>query len=222
MSTIADHILGLPAWVALLLVFLLPALEASVFFGIVFPGEIAVILGGVMANDGRLPLAAVIVAACLGAVIGDSVGYAVGRHYGMSLLGRLPRRLVPPDHVIRAADVLKRYGGRAVFVGRFTAAARALVPGMCGMSGMHYRTFVTWNVIGGVFWATGMVLAGYIAGASYRRVEHRISQAGYGLLALIAIVVVVAVVRHRRQARREARAGDDTEDTGDSVRHDET
>jgi len=203
-GSIADHIIGLPPWCALLLVFLLPALEASVFVGLVFPGEIAVVIGGVLASEGRLPLAAVIVVACAGAIIGDSVGYAVGQRYGIALIERMPRRLLPIEHVHRAAAVLNRFGGRAVVVGRFTAAARALVPGLCGIARMRYRTFLLWNVVGGVIWATGSALLGFLAGTGYRRIEHRVSQAGYVLLGLVALAIVVAWLRRRRRARRDA------------------
>src|SRR4051794_20705946 len=140
MSALSDAILTLPAWVALLLVFTFPALEASAFVGFVFPGEIAVILGGVIASDGELPLAAVCFAASLGAIVGDSIGYGVGHRYGRSLLSRAPR-LIRPQHVDRGVVILNRLGGRAVFIGRFTAALRVLVPGLAGIARMPYRTF---------------------------------------------------------------------------------
>src|SRR5258705_12768842 len=91
---VTDRILSLPGWLVLALVFLLPALEASAFVGFVFPGEIAVILGGVAAWRGTVPLWAVIAAAVTGAIIGDSAGYLIGRRWGERLLpgpvGRLP------------------------------------------------------------------------------------------------------------------------------------
>src|SRR6266576_3826396 len=86
LAGLSDWILSLPPWLVLGFVFLFPALEASAFVGFVFPGEIAVILGGVVASQGRVPLAAVIVAAVLGAVIGDSIGYFIGRRWGRSLI----------------------------------------------------------------------------------------------------------------------------------------
>src|SRR4051794_25860005 len=93
-ASIPDLLLELPGWAALLAVFLLPALESSAFIGFVFPGEIAVILGGVAAAAGRMPLPVMIVAAILGAIIGDSVGYAIGKRWGDQMLhgtiGRLP------------------------------------------------------------------------------------------------------------------------------------
>jgi undecaprenyl-diphosphatase len=201
---VADALLSLPTWAALIVVFAFPALEASAFVGIVFPGEIAVILGGVIASQGDLPLAAVLVAASSGAVIGDSVGYAIGRRYGRSLLARLPKRIVKPEHVDRAVAVINRLGGRAVFIGRFTAALRVLVPGLCGIAEMRYRTFLLWNFLGGVMWACGAVMLGYLAGAGYKTIEHRVSLGGYALLGLIVVAGLVLWLRRRRRERRES------------------
>ena len=120
MDAVAENILHVPAWAVYVLVFLIPALEASAFVGFVFPGEIACLLGGVAAFQGNASLTAVIVVAVLGAIIGDSIGYAIGRRYGDTLLGRLPQRVIKPDHVARSKAAIKRLGGKAVFVGRFT------------------------------------------------------------------------------------------------------
>src|SRR6187549_185430 len=99
MSAIADHILTLPGWLALLVVFALPALESSAFVGFVFPGEVALVLGGVIASQGRVSLAAVLTAAIAGAVLGDSVGYAVGRRYGRRILDSTLGRFVKASHL---------------------------------------------------------------------------------------------------------------------------
>lgn len=197
-----DRILYLPPLLALALVFLLPALEASAFLGVVLPGEIGVVLGGVLANQGKLALAAVLVAAVLGAVIGDSIGYAVGDRYGETILSKIPNRVLKPGHVKRSEETIRHYGGRAVFVGRFTAALRALVPGMAGMSGVPYRKFLFWNVLGGGLWAVGYVMIGYLAGSQYKTIER---YANYiGIAVLVAIVAVVLVKRHRARASRRS------------------
>lgn len=117
MSGVIDTILGLPPGLVLALVFLLPAVEASLFVGVIVPGEIAVLLGGVLANEGRLSLWVVIGVAALGAIIGDSIGYEVGRHFGQRLLDRLPRRLVKPERVQRAKALIDRRRGWAIFLG---------------------------------------------------------------------------------------------------------
>ncbi len=133
-ASVTDRILSLPGWLVLALVFAFPALEASAFVGFVFPGEIAVILGESRLRVERSPLWAVIAAAVAGAIIGDSIGYLVGRRWGTHLLhgtlGRLPVISTHLDkHVDSARAYVRRRKGSAVFFGRFTAVLRVLVPG---------------------------------------------------------------------------------------------
>src|SRR6266496_2447497 len=162
-DSIAQHILGLGGWAALAIVFAVPLLESSAFVGFVFPGEIAVLLGGVLAFQHRVSLAAVLAAGISGAILGDTIGYAIGRRVG--------RLVVRREHVDRAERYLAERGGKAVFLGRFTAALRVMVPGLAGMARMPYHVFVVANVAGGSLWAAGFVLLGYAAGTSWRRVE---------------------------------------------------
>ncbi|SCE97304.1 DedA family protein [Micromonospora mirobrigensis] len=201
MDRLWEALLGLPPALVLLLAFLLPALEASTFLGLLVPGEIAVLLGGVYAHDGRLPLVAVVLAALAGAVLGDQVGYLVGRRYGRRLLDRTPRRFVRSDELARALDLVRRRGAAAVVVGRWAAALRALVPGLAGLSGIPRRAFTLANLAGGALWAVAVSGLGYLAGASYRLVERRLGLGGEALLALVVVVVLVRFWRHRRSAR---------------------
>ncbi|MFC0006569.1 DedA family protein [Micromonospora siamensis] len=207
MDRVWELLLGLPPALVLLLVFLLPALEASTFLGLLVPGEIAVLLGGVYAHEGRLPLVAVVLAALAGAVLGDQVGYLVGRRYGRRLLDRTPRRFVRSDELARALDLVRRRGALAVVVGRWAAALRALVPGLAGLSGIPRRAFTLANLAGGALWAVAVSVLGYLAGASYRLVEGRLGLGGEALLALVVVVVLLRVGRARWVARRERGAG---------------
>jgi membrane protein DedA with SNARE-associated domain/membrane-associated phospholipid phosphatase len=205
-DTVARHILGLHGITALAIVFVVPLLESSAFVGFVFPGEIAVILGGVLAYEHRVSLPAVLVAAILGAVIGDTAGYWFGRRYGRRVLsGRLGRLIIRREHVERAERYLNRRGGTAVFLGRFTAALRVMIPGLAGMARMPYRTFVVANIAGGALWATGMVLVGYLAGASWQRAEHWASRIGLTLLVVIVLGFLTRLVA-RTMGRRADRA----------------
>jgi membrane protein DedA with SNARE-associated domain/membrane-associated phospholipid phosphatase len=203
-AAIPDAILRLHGFAALAIVFLIPALEASAFVGFVFPGEIAVLLGGVLAFQGRVPLWAVIIAAVLGAAIGDSIGYAIGKRWGRFLLhgtlGRLPiiRRALDKN-LDGAEEYVRRRGPRAVFVGRFTAALRVLVPGLAGMAGVLYSNFVTFNVLGAIIWGTGFALLGFFACAAWQRVAGIAGWAGLGLLVLILLGLIGA--RFARAAR---------------------
>jgi membrane-associated protein len=202
MGRLVEHILRLPSWIALLIVFAMPALEASTFLGFIFPGEIACLLGGVLAFESKVSLAAVIAVAIAGAVIGDSVGFALGRRYGDTLLNKVPDRILKPEHIDRTKELILRLGGRAVFVGRFTAALRALVPGFAGLSRMRYRTFLIWNLAGGALWATSVVVAGYLAGSAWRKVAADIRLVGWVMLGVVlAAFVMIWLARRRRRGR---------------------
>ena len=208
LAAITDAILHLHGWAALALVFALPALEASAFVGFVFPGEIAVLLGGVLAYQGRISLGALLAAAILGAVVGDSAGYLIGRRWGRAILrstvGKLPLiRHHLDKNLDRAEQYLQRRGPHAVVLGRFTAGLRAMVPGLAGMSKMRYWRFLLFNVIGGALWATTFVLLGYFGGAAWHRVAGIASKAGLILLALILLgLTAVRVARNTEGLKR--------------------
>jgi membrane protein DedA with SNARE-associated domain/membrane-associated phospholipid phosphatase len=201
MDQVINWLVKLPAGLVLGAAFLLPLLESSAFVGFAFPGETAVLLAGVVASQGALRLWLVILVASAGAIIGDSVGYEVGKRYGQRLLNRLPKRLVKPQHIERTSVLLRRRAGSAVVVGRFTAALRVLVPGMAGISGLPYPTFLLFNAVGGIAWATAAAIVGYVAGKSYQAAEQRVSIFGVGVLALVVGGYLVARLRrHPRVA----------------------
>src|SRR5437899_11987260 len=173
MSRVVEVILHLRGGAAYALVFLLPALESSAFIGFLFPGELAVLLGGVLAYQGRVSLPWVAAAAIAGAIVGDSVGYAVGARWGEVLFRTgIVHRLVTPERRRKAEELPRRRGATAVLIGRFTAVARVLVPGLSGMAGLKYRRFLFANAVGGILWGGGFTLLGYLAGDAWRKVEH--------------------------------------------------
>lgn len=192
-------ILALPAWLALVAVFALPALEASAFVGFVFPGETALVLGGVLASRGHLPLGAVLAAGIGGAIIGDTVGYVIGRRWGRRILSSTMGRFVKQEHYDKAERALARWGGWTVFIGRFTAALRVLVPGLAGIGHMPYRRFLAFNVAGGAIWGALAVLLGYFAGSQWHRIAHLFSTGGMILAAVVVAGVAVLWLRHRRK-----------------------
>jgi undecaprenyl-diphosphatase len=198
-DNLLEKILHLPAWLILLLVFLLPGLEAAAFIGVIFPGEIAVLLGGVAAAQGSVSITLVLIAACLGAVLGDQVGYVVGREWGQQVLRKIPDRVLDEDRLQKGRAYIRRMGAKGVILGRWTAALRALVPGLAGMAHMSYPRFLVANVIGGVGWAVAVGVVGYLAGNSYKKVESALGGVSYVLLGVIAVAAVVwHFTRHRR------------------------
>jgi undecaprenyl-diphosphatase len=194
-SFVQNVLTSVPAWVAYLIVFLLPFLEASILLGFVIPGETALVFGGVLASQGHISLVAVLLLAILGAVAGDGIGYAVGRRYGRALQQSRLGRVVGAARWTLTEDFLQRRGGPAVFFGRFTALLRALVPGAAGMARLPYRTFAIWNLCGGALWASACVIGGFAVGDV---IGNYLSNAGYVIVGVVVVAVVLLVVRSRR------------------------
>lgn len=188
---------GLPAGVVLVVVGLLAFGEAAAFLGLVLPGETALLVGGAVAASGGVDLRALLLVAVLAAVAGDSVGYEVGRRLGPRLrTGRFGRRL-GDERWDRAEQIMARRGPAAVVLGRWVGMLRALVPALAGATRMPYRFFLTWNVLGGVTWAGGVVAAGWFAGNALPRIEKLLGRTSF-VLAGIALLVAIVVVTHRR------------------------
>ena len=200
MTTLTNWVLAVPAPWACTIIALLVFTEAALFVGFVVPGETAALLGGVLAAAGRLSLPVLLVVVVVAAVAGDSVGYEVGRHVGPRILavGLLRRHA---ERLERARGTLRERGGGAVFVARFTAFLRAVMPALAGVSGMPYRRFLAYNAAGGVVWGAGVVLLGYFAGQSYATAARLLGRTTAVVLvaAVLALVVGTLVRRHRRQ-----------------------
>jgi len=184
------------------IVSVLALLEASAMIGLFVPGEVALLVGGFLASQGRADLRIMILFAAVGAIVGDSVGYEIGKHLGPSLRRSRLGRWVGDSRWARAEECLAHHGGRAVFFGRFVGVLRAMVPTIAGLSRMPYRTFLPWNAIGGLIWAPGFVLLGYAAGGSYHQVATWAGRASTVLLILVILMVAV-VVAARAVVRRE-------------------
>lgn len=207
LTSLLERLLAVPAPVVLLVVGALVFVEDALFVGFVVPGETVAILGGVAANLGHVPLWSVLTVVVVAAIVGDSVGFEVGRRFGPRLL--TSRRL--DRHRVRLQDaqsLLARRGGWAVLLGRWVAFFRAVMPALAGTTAMRYRTFLAFNALGGLIWGSVVVMGGYLAGASYAVVE---SWLGTGAAVLVGVAAVVALVvwrvrRHRSQRSREAGA----------------
>ena len=202
-STVVDPILNLHGPPAYALVGALVFSEAALFVGFVLPGETAALLGGVLAHRQQVSLAGMAAVAVAAAIIGDSVGYEVGRHFGTRLVGtRLFARR--QQGLVRAQQTLRAMGGRAVFLARFTAFLRAVMPGLlAGTARMPYRRFLAFNAAGGLIWAVGFTLLGYLAGASYQKVEKIAGRASAALLAILILALLIVLIRRRRPHERD-------------------
>jgi membrane protein DedA with SNARE-associated domain len=203
-SALLDFLVGLVErlghW-GYVIIFLGATLESAAFVGFVVPGESLVLVAGFLAAVGVLDVAPVLVVVALGAVIGDSIGYELGRRLGRSWLERFGPRL--GLHEERIADVdrfFADHGGKAVLLGRFVGFLRALAPFVAGASRMPYPRFLFYNATGGVLWAVSFVLLGYVLGASWYVAERWIGRATLIGAAVVGVIVVgLWLLRRRRQ-----------------------
>ena len=205
MSGLVHRILELPGWLVLLVAGLVVFIEDAIFVGFVVPGETVALLAGAAARLGHVSPVGVLVVVVVAAIVGDTVGYEIGRHLGPRVLDwRILAR-----HRSRLGDAqefLGRRGGAAVFLGRWTAFLRAVMPALAGTAGMPYSTFLAWNAAGGISWGATVVLLGYAAGASYARVEKTFGRdAAVVVLAIVIVAVVIWRIRkHRADAGKHA------------------
>jgi membrane protein DedA with SNARE-associated domain len=172
----------------------LPLLFAAVgveSFGIPVPGETALIAFGVLASQGHYSIVVVVAVASAAAIVGDNLGFwLIGRRGGRALIERYDwverrtRRVLP-----RAESLIDRYGGRAVFFGRFVSVLRETIAWVAGLAGMSWMRFLFWNALGGIVWATGVGLLAFYGGKALADAVSR-----YGVYAGASIVVLVVLI----------------------------
>jgi membrane protein DedA with SNARE-associated domain len=214
LTSLLERLLNVPAPVVLAVVGALVFAEDALFFGFVIPGETVAILGGVSASLGHVPLWAVLTVVIVAAIVGDSVGFEVGRRLGPWLMATRPLAR-HADRLDDARDLLARRGGSAVLLGRWVAFFRAVMPALAGTSDMRYRTFLTYNAVGGILWGTVVVMGGYLAGASYQAVADALGT-GSAVLVGVAAIAGFVVWRLRRRRSGPVAAPADSPDAGDA------
>ena len=214
LGNLVNSVLTAPAALVLVVVGLVVFAEDALFVGFVLPGETVAILGGVAANRGHVSLPAVLAVVIASAIIGDSVGFEVGRRLGPRIL-QIKMLHKHQSRIADAQDFLKRRGGWAVFLGRWVAFFRAVMPALAGSSPMTYRTFLTFNALGGILWGSVVVTAGYLAGASYQKVE---AVFGRDAAIIFGVVVVIGLVVWQVRRRRSEGAEENAEASGSPSR----
>ncbi|WP_254070425.1 DedA family protein [Acidisphaera sp. L21] len=190
-----DHLLGEYGYGV---VFVIICLEAM---GVPAPGESLIIAAAVYAaTTGRLGIVGIILAAIGGAIMGDNFGYLIGRWAGFPLLKRYGKHVGLNERRLTLGRYLfQTQGGKVVFVGRFIAILRTFVALLAGANGMHWKTFLLWNAVGGVVWATLYGTGAYLLG----NLMHKIAgPVGISLGIIAAIVIVVGIVLLRRNESR--------------------
>ena len=197
---------GLGQW-TYLLVSVLAFLETGAFVGLVFPGETAVIIAGAIAGQGETSIVITIALVWFSAWAGDSVSFYIGTRLGREFILRHGHRVrITPERFAQVEDYFSRHGGKTILIGRFLGLVRALAPFIAGSSGMRYRAFVPYSVLGTGLWATTFSLLGYFLAENIHVAEDI---AGRGIFVFGSVVVVVVgtvlAIRHMRVPENRAK-----------------
>jgi membrane-associated protein len=179
--------------------------ESGLLIGFFLPGDSLLFTTGLLVADGRylhLPLWLMCLLISIAAVAGDQFGYLFGRRFGPALFRRPDSRLFRQENLTRAAVFFQKYGARSIVLARFVPIVRTFTPIVAGASRMHYRTFLTFNLIGGTLWGFGVTILGYFLG-QVAFVRSNIEFILIGIVLVSVIPIGVELLRGRRGARRE-------------------
>jgi membrane protein DedA with SNARE-associated domain len=170
--------------------------------GVPVPGETALLGGAAMAQFGRLSLSGVILTAIAAAIIGDSVGFLVGRYGGRAIVARHGWKIgVTRARLRQFDDFFEHYGPQTVFIARFVTGLRVVGAVLAGGSGLDWRTFLLYNALGALVWSTVVAAAGYSLAYSWDTLERWIGRSGVIALVVVAVVGTFMFIRWRRDAR---------------------
>ncbi len=186
------------------LVGLMAFLETGAFVGLIAPGETVVMAGGVIAGQGEIQLIPLIGLVWSCAVLGDTASFFIGRRLGRRFLERHgPRLKITHERLEQVDRYFERHGGKTILIGRFIGLVRAIAPFIAGASGLAYRSFVPYSIVGTGLWATVFCVLGYVFWSSFDRVADIAGKAVFGFgLTVGAIVAIVVAYRRRQELER--------------------
>jgi undecaprenyl-diphosphatase len=202
---IEDLAAGLGEWAYLLVAFMALA-ETAAFLGFVAPGEFTIIFGGVLAGEGTLSIQVLIGVAWVACVAGDGIGFLLGRRLGRNFaLRHGPKLRITEERFRKVEDFFRRHGGKAVFIGRWLGLVRPLMPFLAGTSGMSYRRFLPYDVLGAGLWSATWCLLGYIFWQSFEQIASTAGRSTIAFAILLALFVgtyqAIKRLRHPEQRR---------------------
>lgn len=161
--------------------------ESGLFIGIFFPGDSLLFTAGFLASTGIFNIFFLASICFVGAVLGDNVGYAIGKRYGPKIFNKEDSFWFHKKHLVRAEKFYEKYGGKTIILARFTPIVRTFAPVVAGVGSMDYRTFFFYNIVGGFLWAVGITFAGYFLGRSIPNVDKY-------LLPIVVVIIIVSLI----------------------------
>jgi membrane-associated protein len=196
LTNVLDFVENVPPVLRILLAGFAIMLETSVLVGLIVPGDTVVLVASTGVTT-VLEFIFMVVAVVVGALIGESLGFLLGRFFGPKLRSSWLGRRVGEERWHKADKFVKRRGGIAVFISRFLPVFHSVVPLTAGMTAMQYRTFMMWTVPACIIWAFLYVSIGSGAAETYRELQHTVESAGWIFVGIIVVgIVLIAVIKH--------------------------
>jgi membrane-associated protein len=183
-----------------LLVCLIVFVETGFFVGFFLPGDSLLVTAGVFSAAGVIPLKWILLPVMLCAIVGDQVGYWIGRAAGSALYRREDSLFFRRKHLQRAHDFYEKYGGKTIILARFIPIIRTFCPPVAGAARMSYPRYLTYDIFGGMIWVGTMILGGYFLGRTIPNISQRIH---YVILVVIFLSILPAIISILRARRAE-------------------
>jgi membrane-associated protein len=185
-----------------LLVCIIVFVETGLFVGFFLPGDSLLVTAGVFAAAGKISLGWLLIPGMLCAIVGDQVGYWIGRGAGGSLYKRKDSFFFRRSHLERAKNFYEKYGGKTVILARFIPIVRTFCPPVAGAAGMPYSRYLSYDICGGILWIGSMVLGGYALGRSIPNIGQRIHYVIAAVIIVSLLPAVISVLRERRDSNK--------------------
>lgn len=174
--------------------------ESGLLIGIFFPGDSLLFAAGLLAASNILAFGPLLAIVILAAILGDSVGYWFGKKAGHALMTRPDSRFFKHEYIERTENFYQKYGGRAVILARFVPIVRTIAPTLAGAGSMRYRTFLSYNIVGGFLWGAGMLSLGYSLGSLIPNSEHYILPISLVIIVLSFLPILINIAKKQKTA----------------------
>ena len=178
--------------------------ETGLLFGFFLPGDSLLVTAGLFASQGQLDVYKLGALLTVAAIVGDSVGYAIGKATGPRIFSKPDSLLFNKKHLIRAEQFYEKHGGKTIIIARFMPIIRTFAPVVAGVGRMDYRRFITYNVVGGVLWVWSMLFTGYFLGRFIPGVDRHIEKVILVVIFLSILPGIISWLRERRKAAAAA------------------
>lgn len=185
--------------VGLIGIFAIVFIESGLLVGFFLPGDSLLFTAGFLASQDLLPIVWLVIGVVIMAILGDQVGYFLGKRYGRRLFSKPDSRFFKQEYLHQAERFYHKYGPIAIVLARFTPVVRTFAPVVAGVGNMSYVTFVTYNILGGVLWGAGLTLLGYVLGSKVPSIDKYLFPV---LVVIILLSIMPGILHFLREPER--------------------